>query len=271
MIAHRLWGEVHQYRMARTLLGRNVYFTTAYLVDGLMIDTGCAHTAGELLEALSGERVERIVNTHSHEDHFGANAEIQERFEVEALAHPLALPVLADPRCRRLRPYQKVMWGWPRPSRGTPVGERVETGRHVFEVLHTPGHSLDHICLFERERGWLFTGDTYIGGKDRALRADYDVWEIIASLKKLAALDVEMLFPGSGTVRDKAREVLADKVAYLEGLGEEVLALYERGVSPERIRKRLLGREGSICLITLGHFSGRQLIRAYLRERRRPG
>lgn len=55
-------GEVKRFRLARTLLGRAWYFTAAYLVDDLMIDTGCAHTAGELAAALEGCSIGQIVN-----------------------------------------------------------------------------------------------------------------------------------------------------------------------------------------------------------------
>ena len=41
----------------------------------------------------------------------------------------------------------------PGPSRGQPIGEWVETDRYRFQVIHTPGHSPDHICLFEPEQG----------------------------------------------------------------------------------------------------------------------
>ena len=62
-----------------------------------MVDTGCAHTHKELLKALEGRPVERIVNTHTHEDHIGANGALQwQNPRLDILAHPLALPVLAD-------------------------------------------------------------------------------------------------------------------------------------------------------------------------------
>jgi len=49
---------------------------------------------------------------------------------------------------------------------------------HRFEVIYISGHSPDHICLYGPEKGWIFTGDAYIGGKDRVLRQDYDIWQI---------------------------------------------------------------------------------------------
>jgi len=255
-------------KLARSFLGRPFYSTTAYWVDGLLIDTGCAHTQEEFLAVAEDLGIDRVVNTHSHEDHFGANGALQARWNVEILAHAEALPILADPRLLRLQPYRRIFWGYPAPSVAQPVpfgpGEVVETVHHRFQVIHTPGHSPDHICLYEREKGWLFTGDAYIGGRDRALRADYDIYAIIDSLKKLAELETSRLFPGSGTVRDNPRQDLVRKIEYLEETGSRVRELHQKGLSLSQIRREIFGCELPIAYITLGHFSGRNLVRSYL-------
>lgn len=251
-------------RAAHALLGRPYYFTAAYWVDGLLIDTGCAHTARQLTAAARHWPVEQIVNTHSHEDHIGANAQVQAAHRCPILAHPDALPILENPRQQPLQPYRRLFWGWPKPSRGEPIGEWVETEHLRFQVIHTPGHSPDHVCLFEPEQGWLFSGDAYIGGEDRALRAGYDIHGIIASLKKLAELPVRFIFSGSGTVRENGVQPLLDKIAYLEDLGERIRTLRDEGLSPRRIRRRLFGRELPLTYVTLGHFSGTRLVRSYL-------
>ena len=261
-------GEVRKFRLARTLLGHEFYHTAAYWVDGLMIDTGCAHTSRELVTALGGNTIERIVNTHSHEDHIGANSALNQRFDAEILAHPLGLPILIAPRQRQpLKPYQLIMWGYPEPSQGTAIGDVVETENHRFQVIHTPGHSPDHICLYEPDRGWVFSGDAYIGGRDRALRADYDIWQIISSLRDLAELDVSLLFTGSGSVRKDAPKALLEKIHYLEDIGVRVLELHRRGLSYSRIRRELFGREQHISYLTLGNFSGKNLIRSFVEYR----
>jgi glyoxylase-like metal-dependent hydrolase (beta-lactamase superfamily II) len=261
--------QVVRLQMARTLLGRPAYFTAAYWVDGLLIDTGCAHTARQATAALKAWQVNQIVNTHSHEDHIGANASVQETFRCPILAHPDALPILENPRLQHLQLYRRLFWGWPRPSRGDPIGDRVETGRFRFQVIHTPGHSPDHICLFEPKQGWLFTGDAYIGGQDRALREGYDIHAIIASLRKLAALPVQAIFSGSGSVRANGVQPLLDKIAYLEDLGERIRSLRNQGLAPRRIRRKLFGRELPITYITLGHFSGLRLVQSYLAGERK--
>lgn len=261
-------GAVVSFRAARSILGHAFYHTAAYLVDGLLVDTTCAYTAHELLNALSVRKsvVEQVVNTHCHEDHIGANGLVQQTYDVPIRAHPLALPILANPRLQYLQPYRRFFWGRPQPSQGQPLEEWVETQHYRFQVLHTPGHSPDHICLYEPKLGWLFTGDAFIGGQDRAARPDYDIYEVIASLKKLAALDVAVLFPGSGSVRKNHPAAdIQRKIAYLEELGAKVRDLHRQGYSVRAIQKCLLGKEPHITYLTQGHFRGVHLIQAYLR------
>ena len=258
--------QVVKFRMARQVPTQPPYFTAAFWVDGLQIDTGCAHTAQQLISALKDWPVEQVVNTHSHEDHIGANAEVQERFGCPIRAHPDALPILHNPRLQPLQPYRRIFWGWPKPSRGEAIGEWVETQQFRFQVIHTPGHSPDSLCLFEPEQGWLFSGDTYVGGKDRALRQGYDIYGIIASLKKLAELPVRAIFAGSGSVRLNGVEPLEEKITYLEELGERIRSLRAQGLSARRISRQVLGRDQRITYITLGHFSGLRLVQSYLAE-----
>ncbi len=258
--------EVVKIRLARSILGRPLYHTAAYWVDGLLIDTGCPRTSRELLSVIEKLGLERIVNTHSHEDHIGGNALLQERFGVEILAHPLALPILADPKRLHLQLYRRLIWGSPAPSQGSSIGEMVTTGHYSYQVIPTPGHSEDHISLYEPRQGWLFTGDAYIGGVDKALQADSDIYAIISSLRRLSALSAHRLFQGSGTVRDDPQEAIEKKREYLEELGEKVRQFHSQGLSLGEIRDRLLGGEPPIAYWTLGHFSGLNLVRSYLKD-----
>ena len=79
-------------------------------------------------------------------------------------------------------------------------GETLEFVSRRFEVIFTPGHSPDHICLYDRERKVLFTGDpilpvitphvSYMPGSDTDPLGDY-----IAGLEKLRYLDVDYTRP----------------------------------------------------------------------------
>jgi len=123
---------------------------------------------------------------------------------------------------------------------------------------------LEGCPLYEPERGWLFSGDAFIGGRDRALLASSDIHQIIASLKKLAALEITRLFPGSGTVRENPGQELRRKIEDLEALGERIQELHRQGLSGREIKRRILGAEPFIAYITLGHFSAENLVRSYL-------
>ena len=262
------YNQVTRIDSARTISGRGSYWTTAYLVDGLLVDSGCAHAAHELVAALKGEPLTQIVNSHSHEDHIGANGPLQTQREgLEIFAHPFALPILRDPRgTQPLQFYRRVMWGWPEPSEAIPLedGQQIETEHHTFQVIYTPGHSDDHLCLYEPQQGWLFTGDLYVGGKDRALRIDYDIWQIIDSLKRVADLPLSLLFPGSARVRENPNQAMASKITYLENMGEKVLDLHTQGQRPKEIARSLFGPAMFIEYFTFGHFSRLGLVNSYL-------
>ncbi|HEY70463.1 MAG TPA: MBL fold metallo-hydrolase [Anaerolineae bacterium] len=270
MIKISHYGAVTRFDLARTIAGRGRYWTAAYLIDDLLIDSGCAYTASEFTRQLEDRSIARIVNTHSHEDHIGANASLQrQRSGIQILAHELALPVLADPREKQpIRLYQRVFWGWPEPSAANPVmeGDVIETEHHNFQVLHTPGHSPDHICLYESTQGWIFSGDMFVGGQERALRADYDIWGILASLKRLAGLRASMLFPACARVRSNPKGELLAKIAYLEEKIGRVIELHRRGCSVGAITRQVFGGPMPVELITMGNFTRRHMVSSILRR-----
>lgn len=265
MIQREQVEAVTKFRLARSIGNRAAYWTAAYFVDGLLVDTGCHFTARALAHTLQDQQVRTIVNTHHHEDHIGANAEISREHRASIFAHPLALPILREPARLQLQLYRRVFWGWPLPSNGREIPSEISTEHYRFQALHTPGHSPDHIVLYEPNEGWAFTGDLFIGGKDRAFRPDYDISDILSSLRRLASLNISWLFPGSGSVRQNPQAEIAGKIAYLEGLQTCIRELSERGLDQRQIARRLFGREGSMYYMTGGHFSTVNLVSVFLR------
>ena len=99
---------------------------------------------------------------------------------------------------------------------------------------------------------------------DRATRAGYVIWQIIASLKQVALLPAVKLFPGSAQVRENPKRELDSKISYLEELGEQVLELHRQGREVQEIVRALCGGPMLVEIFTLGHFSRRRLILSYL-------
>ena len=256
------YGQVTQIRLCRypDNPGGTV---SAYLVDSLLIDSGPAYTAEELTEFLKDKGVKTVVNTHYHEDHIAANALLKERYGVELLAHPLAVNKIN--RTATLYPYQEEVWGYPVPSQVKEIGDTVTTQHFRFEVIPTPGHDRDHICLFERKQGWIFTGDLFVGTRPNVVRPMDDVRQIIADLKKVRDLKPKILFPAPGKVRTEPVPVLEQTIQYLEELGRKVMELHEKGLSPAEIVKQIFGNEAPIAEWTQQQFSSLNMVKSLLK------
>jgi glyoxylase-like metal-dependent hydrolase (beta-lactamase superfamily II) len=262
MLATTEYGQVTQIRLCRypDNPGGTV---SAYLVDSLLIDSGPAHTAEELTDFLKDKGVKTVVNTHYHEDHIAANALLKERYGVELLAHPLAVNKINQPAT--LYPYQEEVWGYPVPSQVKEIGNTVTTNHFRFEVIPTPGHDRDHICLFERKHGWLFTGDLFVGTRPNVVRPMDDVRQIIADLKKVKDLKPQILFPAPGKVRTGPVPALQQTIRYLEDLQQKVMELHDKGLSAAEIMKQIFGTEAPLAEFTQQQFSSLNMVKSFLK------
>jgi glyoxylase-like metal-dependent hydrolase (beta-lactamase superfamily II) len=76
-------------------------------------------------------------------------------------------------------------------------GETLDLGGRKLQIIHTPGHSPGSICIYEQEKGHLFTGDTLYKG---TLYMNYESTDPVAfahSIHTLASLNpVAQIFPG---------------------------------------------------------------------------
>lgn len=260
-----LEGGVVRFVMARRLLGKKLYRSACYLVDGLLVDSGIPHLCRSFVKSLSGRNISAIGITHAHEDHIGGNAILQEGRRVPVYAHEKALPILSDPGKLSLLPYQKLFFGRPSPSSGKPLGETIETERHRFRVIHSPGHSPDHVVFHEESRGWLFSGDAFIGGQDRVLREGYDILQVTKTLGMLASLGADSMFTGMGNVvRNPARQI-ERKISYIEDISDRIRRMHREGVSASAIARKLFPGDLPVRLVTSGDFSAANLVRAFLR------
>ena len=178
--------------------------TIGYLVLGaqraLLFDTGMG--IGDL-KSLTGKLTQLpilVLNSHTHDDHVGGNWQFDtvygmdtaftrnsakgSKADAQAEIAPGeicgALPAHFDPASYATRPWKISKW--------MHDGDRIDLGGRTLEIISTPGHTPDAICLFDRANGLLFTGDTYYPGTIWIYRPETDLAAYAQSLQKLAAL-----------------------------------------------------------------------------------
>ncbi|GAB4320184.1 MAG: MBL fold metallo-hydrolase [Promethearchaeota archaeon] len=262
--------EVVAFKMGRGFAGVFLFPVYAYLVGDSLVDSGPTLAGRRLVAALRGFPVSRVLNTHPHEDHFGNNALLVEKFGCVAFAHERALPVMLDPSKLELRSYQRFAWGTPPaspPEATKPLPPRVTAGDWEFEVLETPGHDPGHACFFEGSRGWLFSGDLHVGKTSLEFQPRDDFHEILASLKLLERKDPDVAFCSHQGRIDDAREALRRKMEAMEAVRDEILELSGAGLDERKVARRALGRESPLAWITRGHLSKLNVVRSALRRR----
>jgi glyoxylase-like metal-dependent hydrolase (beta-lactamase superfamily II) len=236
------------------------YDVSAYLLGDVLVDTGFPRGGRTLMDAVVAMRPRGVVLTHWHEDHAGSAPALAAR----------GVPMSMHARCEALlreRPairfYRRAVWGQT-PSVGAPlVGFDVAP----LALVETPGHSEDHVAVWDAERRILVSGDLFLGVKVRvAHEEDESPRALVASLRRAAALEPRLLLDAHrGVVRDAAVALRAKAEWNEEQIGE-IERLHAAGVSEREIVKRLFGGESLVGWVSGLEYSRRGFVRAVLRE-----
>ena len=140
--------------------------------------------------------VEQVVLTHNHSDHTALLPRVREAFHPKVLAF--------SPNTDGV-------------SSLVHDGDTIRMGDEYFEVIHTPGHSSDSICLYNRTEGVLFAGDTplLISSATGTYEPDY-----LEALEKVCARDVRRIYFGHGPpLTERCNERLRESLRIATGNG----------------------------------------------------
>jgi glyoxylase-like metal-dependent hydrolase (beta-lactamase superfamily II) len=212
--------------------GVNVYLLLGNTLT--LVDTGMPGNAGAILSyvdslGLAAGGLARIVITHHHLDHVGSAAAVKQRTSSLLLAHPADAPFISGeqspspPHSAILRLFFRLLAPILPHAQPVPVdvtvrdGDRLDTFAALPDpdartgsagvlrgatVVHVPGHTPGSIALHFPSERLLICGDTIshrgngLGPPPKPFTADMN--QAIASLRRMAELEFDVLCPGHG-------------------------------------------------------------------------
>ncbi len=192
--------------------GTNTYLVGDAASGYLVIDPGpddAAHIE-RIVQATGGD-VRAIVCTHSHPDHSPAARPLQAR--CKGRPPVLGLPSLASARADSAFTPDETL------ADGRVITLEGGGLTHRLQVVHTPGHAANHLCLLLLEDRLLFSGDHILNGSTTVVAPpDGEMTAYLDSLDRLAGLclqhGIEFILPAHGYVLGDAPGAIAKLKAH---------------------------------------------------------
>ncbi|GAB4100847.1 MBL fold metallo-hydrolase [Sinomonas halotolerans] len=216
-----------RYRLApnpgpMSLDGTNSYVIAAPGSESVVVVDPGPLDAAHLDGLAAAGRVELVILTHHHIDHTEAAEEFHRLTGAPVRARDEALCIGAPP---------------------LGDGEIISAAGVRIEVLATPGHTADSLCLHlpdDGAHGSVLTGDTILGrGTTVIVHPDGRLGDYLASLRRLEALGDATVLPAHGPVLPSVREIAKAYTAHRE----------ER-LAQVRAALVLLGEDASVTAVT---------------------
>jgi endoribonuclease LACTB2 len=262
MFEVRAHGSVTQFKVGNNHFGRTFFKVCFYHIDGMLIDTGHYGCKGVYERISQNYQLNQAVVTHHHEDHTGNGCYFSKR-GLPVWAHKETIRILNN-ESRKLPLYRRSVWKTPPPFEMSLVDEKIQTEHHTFQVIHTPGHTPDHICLYEEKEGWLFTGDHFLSEQVKIAGREENFTQVIASLQKIKQLDLTTIYCSLGRIVTNPQQAIDEKIEFMLTTQEKIQVLSQQGYKIPKITKMILGTDWLGKFLTRGDFCKENLVKAAL-------
>lgn len=238
-----------------TWRGRLVgYDVSGYIVDDVLVDVGPWRSRHDMLNAVQNRRIRGAIVTHWHEDHAG-NAPAFLRQGIPMWMAPETEAALRAPFSPKF--YRRFTWG--RSPRLAGTVERFDLS--PLEVLHLPGHSSDHHCVWDPRTRTLFSADLWLGVRVRAIALSENPYTHAESLERAIALNPARMFDAHRGLIDNPVDMLRAKLTWLRETVHAVEERIRRGDSDRVILAEVLGGEESIGRLSQGEYARINFVR----------
>ena len=197
--------------------------THCYLLNGsehsLLIDTGLGIcNIHDKVIKLTDKPITAVA-THIHWDHIGGHKYFPDFYAHEDELNwlsgefPLAMEQIKGmvvDRCDLPEGYDVNEYEFfqGKPTKVLKGNEVINIGDRFVQIVHTPGHSPGHMCFWEKERGYLFTGDLVYKDTLFAYYPSTDPEAYLNSLERVSSQPVKQVFPAHHTLNIQP-EILA--------------------------------------------------------------
>jgi glyoxylase-like metal-dependent hydrolase (beta-lactamase superfamily II) len=173
-----------------------------YIVGDTIVDSGTGFNFTRLREIFRIMKremrdIKEIINTHGHFDHIGGNGYF---LNAKVAIHEADARILekGDVELSNVDFFDGKLHAR-KPDKILKEGDNLTPDKLNLEVIHTPGHSEGSICLYDKKRKILFSGDTvFSDGVGRTDIPGGDPAKLESSLQRLLKFDVQKILPGHG-------------------------------------------------------------------------
>lgn len=207
--------------------------------------------------------IQRIIITHAHVDHIGMAGKIAAHSDAEVwvneYCYPWAvqkeqmwdrrvqlmsklLPPAASFRDMILAFMKEVSKHWDNIPKERikvfPMNGQLVMGGQVWEILYVPGHANTQTCFYQAANKWLISADMILKITPTAVmdasiedptKRDRGLKDLLASYKKIQALDIEKVFPGHYEPFEDVQATIRFQVNRIHSRIEESFDLIKSG------------------------------------------